>query len=256
MQQPTLSIIIITKNADKTINNCLNSLKFSNEIIVLDSGSSDRTQEICRQFTNLVFETDWQGFGIQKNRALEKATGDWVLSIDADEEITEELALEIQTVIREEKYTAFYLPRLSNYCGTWIKHGGWYPDYILRLWKRGTARFSDEIVHEKVIVEKGEIGYLKEPLLHYAYDNLESVLEKLNRYSTLGAQMAFEKGKKSSLSKAMVHGIATFLKSYILRLGFLDGKAGLILAVSNAEGCYYRYLKLMYLGEKNGVKGN
>jgi len=254
--QPTISVIIIAKNAEKTIYKCLNSLSFSSEIIVLDSGSTDQTKEICRQFTNLVFETDWQGFGIQKNRALEKATSDWVLSIDADEEISKELALEIQQIIREEKFTAFYLPRLSNYCGKWMKHGGWYPDYVLRLWKRGTARFSNDIVHEKVVVEKGETGYLKQPLLHYAYDNLESVLEKMNRYSLLGAQMAFEKGKKSSLRKAIVHGIGTFLKGYVLKLGFLDGKEGFILAVSNAEGCYYRYLKLMYLHKTDTVNHN
>jgi glycosyltransferase involved in cell wall biosynthesis len=247
--QPTLSVIIIAKNAEKTIYKCLNSLRFSNEMIVLDSGSSDRTKEICQQFTNLVFETDWQGFGIQKNRALEKATCEWVLSIDSDEEITEELALEIQKIICEEKYTAFYIPRLSNYCGRWMKHGGWYPDYVLRLWKRGTAHFTNDLIHEKVVVENGEIDYLKQPLLHYAYNDLNSVLNKVNSYSTIGAQMAFEKGKKSSLSKAVVHGLSTFVKSYFLKLGFLDGREGFILAVSNAEGCYYRYLKLFYLNQ-------
>jgi glycosyltransferase involved in cell wall biosynthesis len=247
--QPTISVIIIAKNAEKTINNCLNSLRFSNEIIVLDSESKDQTKEICRQFTNLVFETDWQGFGIQKNRALEKATCEWVLSIDSDEEIPKELALEIQQAIREEKFTAFYIPRLSNYCGKWMKHGGWYPDYVLRLWKRGTAHFTNDLIHEKVVVEKGETGYLKQPLLHYAYDDLNSVLQKMNSYSTIGAQMAFEKGKKSSLSKAILHGLATFIKSYFFKLGFLDGREGFILAVSNAEGCYYRYLKLLYLNQ-------
>jgi glycosyltransferase involved in cell wall biosynthesis len=224
-------------------------LRFSNEIIVLDSESKDQTKEICRQFTNLVFETDWQGFGIQKNRALEKATCEWVLSIDSDEEIPKELALEIQQAIREEKFTAFYIPRLSNYCGKWMKHGGWYPDYVLRLWKRGTAHFTNDLIHEKVVVEKGETGYLKQPLLHYAYDDLNSVLQKMNSYSTIGAQMAFEKGKKSSLSKAILHGLATFIKSYFFKLGFLDGREGFILAVSNAEGCYYRYLKLLYLNQ-------
>lgn len=247
--QPTISVIIIAKNTEKTINNCLNSLNFSNEIIVLDSGSKDQTKDICRQFTDLVFETDWQGFGIQKNRALEKATCEWVLSIDSDEEISKELALEIQQAIREEKFTAFYIPRLSNYCGKWMKHGGWYPDYVLRLWKRGTAHFTNDLIHEKVVVKKGETGYLKQPLLHYAYDDLNSVLNKVNSYSTIGAQMAFEKGKKSSLSKAILHGLATFIKSYFFKLGFLDGREGFILAVSNAEGCYYRYLKLLYLNQ-------
>lgn len=248
--QPTISVIIIAKNAEKTINNCLNSLGFLNEIIILDSGSSDRTKEICRQYTDLIFETDWQGFGIQKNRALEKATCEWILSIDADEEISKELALEIQQAIRKEKFTAFYMPRLSNYCGKWMKHGSWYPDYVLRLWKRGTAHFTNDLIHEKLVVKNGEIGYLKNPLLHYAYDDLNSVLNKVNSYSTIGAQMAFEKSKKSSLSKAILHGLSTFVKSYIFKLGFLDGREGFILAVSNAEGCYYRYLKLMYLNEK------
>ena len=246
---PTLSVIIITKNAGTHIAKCLESVKFANEIIIVDSGSTDDTVELCKKYTDKIFiRTDWQGFGVQKNRALKKAQCDWVLSLDADEEITLNLCDEIQSAILQSKYTAFRIPRLSRYCGRWITHS-WSSDYVLRLFKRDCAKFSNDLVHEKLELIQGNIGQLKNIILHYSYSSLEEVIDKSNVYSTAGAQMRFEKGESSSLKKAIFHGLWAFLRFYIFKKGFLDGREGFILAVSTAEVTYYRYLKLMYLQE-------
>jgi glycosyltransferase involved in cell wall biosynthesis len=244
-----LSVIIITKNEESNISQCLESVQWADEIIVLDSGSTDKTVSICRQFTQLVFETDWQGFGIQKQRALNKAMGDWVLSIDADEMITLELRAEIEHAISENKHDAFLLPRLSSYCGKCIKHGGWYPDYILRLFRREFGHFTDDVIHERVIVE-GKIGKLTAPILHESYSDLVEVLEKVNSYSSLNAQKLFERGAKSSLSKAIFRALWKFIQTYFIKVAFLDGQHGLMLAISSAEGVYYKYLKLLELQNK------
>lgn len=249
---PQLSVILITKNAATHLEACLTSVSFADEIIVLDSGSTDNTVAISRSFTPKVFTTDdWPGFGPQKNRALAKATGEWILSIDADEIVSVELQQEIQMAITSDSATAFRIPRQSCYCGRWIKHSGWSPDYVIRLFRRQSAHFSDELIHEKVLVLSGEIGTLTRPLWHYSFDSLEEVLKKINHYSSANAQMAYAKGQKSSLKTAIFHGLWAFIRTYILRRGFLDGREGFMLAVSNAEGTYYRYLKLMYLYEND-----
>lgn len=240
-----LSAIIITKNEEKNIKICLDSLAWVDEIIVLDSGSTDSTVSICKQYTGKVYETDWIGFGHQKNRALKYASGDWILSLDADEWITPELKDEILRIIQNPgSYEAFDIPRLSSYCGQYIHHSGWRPDYVTRLCRRGKARFSEQIVHEKMIVD-GKIGRLSNPIMHTSYKDLEHVLSKLNRYSTDGADLLRNEGKKSSLLKAVSHGLWSFLYTYIVRAGFLDGRMGFALAVYNAECTYYKYLKLM-----------
>ncbi len=193
---------------------------------------------------------DWPGFGVQKNRALGYATKDWVLSLDADERVTPELRAEIETILRSESASDAYLvPRLSNYCGRFMRHSGWYPDLLPRLFKRGKARFSDDLVHERLIIE-GDTGELKGMLLHYAFDDLEEVLHKVNQYSSAGAAMMQRRGRQASLSGAVLRGLWSFMRTYVLRGGFLDGREGFMLAVSNAEGTYYRYLKLMLLNRK------
>jgi glycosyltransferase involved in cell wall biosynthesis len=224
-------------------------VKWVDEIIVLDSDSTDETVSICRQFTPHVFETDWQGFGVQKQRALEKATGDWVLSIDADEIITPGLRTEIENAISQNQHDALLLPRLSSYCGKFIKHGGWYPDYILRLFRRELGHFTDDVIHERVIVE-GKIGKLTTPILHESYRDLSEVLEKVNSYSSLNAQKLFEHGAKSSLSKAIFRALWKFIQTYFIKAAFLDGQHGLMLAISSAESVYYKYLKLLELQNK------
>ena len=246
----SLSVIVITKNEALNIRDCLESVKWADEIIVVDSGSTDDTVAICREFTQHVYSHDWPGFGIQKNRALSYASKDWVLSLDADERITPELRTEIEATLRDGKAQGYEVPRLSSFCGRFMHHSGWYPDYVLRLFRRGTAHFSDNLVHEKLLMES-KPEKLKNLMLHYAFENLEEVMHKTNQYSTAGAQMQFQRGRSSSLSGAVVRGLWSFVRTYVLRAGFLDGREGFILAVSNAEGTYYRYLKLMLLNQKS-----
>lgn len=244
-----ISVTIITKNEEENIGRCLDSITWADEIVVLDSGSTDATVEICRRYTNKVYETDWIGFGQQKNRALKHASGEWILSLDADEWITQELREEIQAAISNPgNYSAFGIPRLSSYCGQYIRHSGWWPDYVVRLCRREMARFSEQIIHEKMIVE-GSVGRLSNPIMHLSYKDLDHVIEKLNRYTTDNAKMLHAEGAGSGLLKAVLHGLSSFIQSYILRAGFLDGRMGFILAVASAEHSYYKYLKLMMLNE-------
>lgn len=241
-----LSVIIITKNEAQHISRCLDSVKWADEIIVLDSGSDDNTVELCKTYTDKVFSTDWPGFGIQKQRALDKASGNWVLSIDADEQVSAVLRAEIELAMQNNQYDGFEIPRLSSYCGRNMKHGGWWPDYVLRLFKREAGKFSPELVHERVEVS-GKIAKLTQPLLHEAFINPEEVLHKINSYSSLGARKLYEAGKNTSLSEAIFKGFWTFFRTYVLKASCLDGRQGLMLAVSNAEGAYYKYVKLLEL---------
>lgn len=241
-----LSVIIITKNEALHIRRCLNSVSWADEIIVLDSGSEDETVSICKEFTPNVFVTDWPGFGLQKQRALDKASQKWVLSIDADEEITPSLKEEILKTIALGDFDGYQIPRLSSYCGREIKHGGWWPDYVMRLFKRDTGEFSSDLVHEQIIIN-GSIGKLNNPILHEAFINPEEVLTKVNSYSSLGAQKLFNNGKKITLAGAIIRGFWTFFRTYIIKASCLDGSEGLMLAISNAEGTYYKYLKLRSL---------
>lgn len=241
-----LSVIIITKNESEHITRCLKSVSWADEIIILDSGSTDNTVSLCQKFTPHVYETDWPGFGPQKQRTLDKATGNWVLSIDADEKISEELKAEIQQAMQQTNIQGFNIPRLSSYCGKQIKHGGWWPDYVLRLFQRSAGHFTDDLVHERAIV-KGSLQNLKNPILHEAFINPDEVLHKVNSYSTLGAKKLFNKGKSTSLGSAILKGFWSFFKTYILKASFLDGTHGLMLAISNAEGTYYKYIKLLDL---------
>ena len=244
-----ISVIIITKNEASHIGHCLESVAWADEIIVLDSGSSDDTVTICRQYTDKVYETDWPGFGAQKQRALDKATGNWILSIDADEIVTAELRADIEQALQQNKLDGYEIPRLSSYCGRQMRHSGWWPDYVLRLFRRNVGRFSEAVVHEKIIVD-GKVGRLKSPFIHDTAVNLEEILRKVNSYSSLGAQMLHEKGVKASLSKAVLKALWTFNRTYWINLGFLDGNQGLMLSISNAEATYYKYVKLLELQNK------
>lgn len=251
MSQPTLSVILITKNEAAVIRRALDSVTWADEIIVVDSGSSDGTVEICREYTDKVFVTDWPGFGPQKNRALDHASCDWVLSIDADEHLTPELVQEIRATIASSLADGYRLPRLSSYCGRYMHHSGWWPDKVLRLCRRSKGRFTDARVHERLVVD-GKVADLAGLVLHESFRSLDQVLDKVNHYSRESAQSLHERGRKAGLGTAIGHGLWAFIRTYLLRRGFLDGKEGFILSVSNAEGAYYRYLKLMYLNEAGG----
>jgi glycosyltransferase involved in cell wall biosynthesis len=250
---PTLSAIVITRNEAHNLHDCLQSLQgLVDEIIVVDSQSTDDTVAIALQHGAKISQPEgWPGFGPQKNRALDLATCDWVLSIDADERVTPELAAEIKQVLRASNdNVAYQIPRLSWYCGKFIQHAGWQPDYVLRLFERGSARFSDDLVHERVMVSSA-VRELKSSLLHYSFLNFSQVLDKVDRYSSASAVQMFKKGKKGSLKKAVLHGVWAFFRTYFIRRAFLDGAQGFALAVSNAEGTYYRYMKLWLLTKES-----
>ena len=247
--RPTLSAIVITRNEAHNLHDCLQSMHgLVDEIIVVDSQSTDDTVAIAQQHGAKVAQpADWPGFGPQKNRALDLATCDWVFSIDADERVTPALAAEIKQLLQlGEANAAYQVPRLSSYCGKFIHHAGWQPDYVLRLFKRDTARFSDDLVHERVVTIQPVIA-LQNHLLHYSYLNFSQVLSKVDAYSTASAKQAYARGKRSSVAGALGHGAWAFFRTYVIRRGFLDGAHGLALAISNAETSYYKYLKLWHM---------
>ena len=246
---PTLSVILITRNEEANLADCLASLEgIAQQIVVVDTNSSDRTLDIAKSYGAVIAQPqDWPGFGPQKNRALDLATGEWVLSLDADERLTPALKSEIVTAIHHSAHVdCFAIPRLSWYCGRFIRHSGWNPDYVDRLFQRGSARFSDDLVHERLL-HSGQVAKLENPMLHYSFMNYSQVLQKIDRYSTASAEQAFAKGKTSTPLKAVLHGAWSFFRTYFLRAGFLDGPQGFTLAMSNAQGTYYRYVKLWHL---------
>lgn len=245
---PTLSVIVIARNESRNIADCVRSADFADEVVVLDSGSTDDTVEQARAAgAKVSVAADWQGFGVQKNRALALAGGDWVFSLDADERITPVLRLQILAAIGSPQgHVAFSVNRRSSFCGQYMLHSGWYPDRVVRLFRRDAARFSDDLVHERVIAD-GTVGRLSGDLLHESMSDLESALVKLDRYSSAGARDLQRRGARASLASALGHGAWAFFRTYVLRRGFLDGALGFVLAVSIAEGTYYRYLKLWLL---------
>ena len=239
-----LSVIVITRNEARNIAPCLESVAFADEVVVVDWASTDDTVALARaKGATVVVTEDWPGFGPQKNRALQQATGEWVFSIDADERVTPELREAILAAMANPRFDAYEINRRSSYCGQYMRHSGWSPDWVVRLVRRGRGRFSDSLVHERFLPD-GPAGRLGGLLLHESMPDFESVIDKLDRYSTAGAQALMAKGVKGSLGKSLGHGLWAFLRTYVFRLGFLDGRLGLALAISNAEGTYYRYMKL------------
>lgn len=261
----TLSVIVITRNEAHNLHDCLQSVQgLAHEVVVVDSNSTDATRDIALQYGAVVVQpADWPGFGPQKQRALDMATCDWVLSLDADERVTPELAQEIRAVLDADRLeghrtqgasteptrAAYQMPRLSWYCGKFIHHSGWQPDHVLRLFPRTQAKFSNDLVHERVISHL-PLKTLRHHLLHYSYLNFSQVLSKTDAYSSASAQQAFAKGKRASVASAVGHGAWAFFRTYVMRAGFLDGAHGLALAISNAEASYYKYLKLWWLGQE------
>ena len=250
----SLTVTVITKNEAHNIAACLASVGFADQIVVLDSGSTDGTVDIAKALgAEVIVNADWQGFGVQKNRALALARHDWVLSIDADERLSPALQLEVQQALTDPQFAAYAVPRLSSFCGQYMRHSGWYPDYVVRLFRRGDAQFSSDLVHEKIIAQT-PVGRLKAELLHETYRNLEQMLDKSNAYSTAGASNALARGKSTSVTSAVAHGAWAFFRTYFLRLGFLDGRRGFLLAASVAQTTFWRYAKLCMLREQSDGK--
>lgn len=243
---PTISVAIITLNEETNIRRTLESVKWADEIVVVDSGSSDRTVEICRSYTDKIFHQEWLGFAGQKNQAIERTTGDWVLSLDADEPVEAALAEEIRAIIRSPHAAEGYrIPRKTYFLGKWMKYGGWYPDLNLRLFRRGKGRFEERAVHEAVKVE-GTIGVTRNAIEHHAYPDLASYMTSINSYSSLAVKVMAQKritGFKRSWFIILFRPIFTFVLKYIFRLGFLDGKHGLILNLFHAYYVFAKYAK-------------
>lgn len=250
---PRISAVLIAANEAINIGACLDGLRWCDEIVVVISNSRDATAEIARASGARVVETpDWPGFGLQKQRALELATGDWILSIDADERVSSALRDEIRSTVAQAgaNQYVYALPRLSAYCGRFIHHGGWWPDPVIRLAPRGAVRFSEDLVHERLLTTL-PTHQLQSPLLHYSFRNFSDVLRKIDQYSELGAQQAKQRGKRATVGKALRHAMWAFFRTYLIKRSCLDGAQGLALAISNAEGVYYRYLKLWLLDQPN-----
>ena len=243
-----LSAIIITRNEARNIAACLDSVAFCDERIVVDCGSDDETVKIAAAAGATVVTRPWTGFGAQKNFALSQARGDWALSIDADERVPAALAAEILSTIRAASACGYEIGRLSTFLGRPMRHSGWFPDYVLRLFRREKARFSDDLVHERVICE-GPIGRLAGVLDHHPVLRLEEALRRVDSYSTAGAEM-LAASRRVSFSSGITHGMWSFLRAYVVKLGFLDGREGFLLAVANAEGTYYRYMKAWLAGRQ------
>jgi glycosyltransferase involved in cell wall biosynthesis len=251
---PTISAVIITKDEARNILDCLASVAFCDEVIVVDSGSTDGTVEMARSRGAKVVHRDFAGFGPQFNYAASLATCDWVLSVDADERITPELVAEIKRAVAYGRADGYELSRLSSFCGRQMRHSGWYPDYVLRLWKRGRARWNDVLVHPRPRCD-GSVERLSGHLIHHAVLRLEDTLSRMDRYSTAGAQQMTADGRRVTFFSGIGRGAWTFLRTYILRGGFLDGREGFMLAVANAEGTYYRYMKAWLMQrDKTGAR--
>jgi glycosyltransferase involved in cell wall biosynthesis len=245
-QQDTLTIVIVAKNEARNIGDCVASASFADEVLVLDSNSSDPTPALAEQAGARVVRTDWPGYGPQVARGFALAKSDWVLSLDADERISEALRDEIRAAIRSGAHDGYRIPRLSEFCGKFIRHSGWRPDHTLRLGRRALSGFTDHFLHAHMTVN-GSIGELKTDIIHYSYPDIHDVLEKLDRYSSGHARDMSARGKSASVPQALLHGVFAFVRTYFFRLGFLDGQHGLMLAVYNAEYTYYKYIKLMFL---------
>jgi len=247
-----LSVAIITKNEEDNILSCLQSISFAGQIVVVDSGSTDNTLKIAADFGCEIYSEEWRGFGPQKQLAIEKCRLPWILVLDADERIPPDAADIIKKIVTnpDVKETGFSFPRKNYFQGRWIKHAGWWPDRIIRLFRKGAGKMSNAVVHESVEVE-GDIGVLDTVIEHYTESRLSKIIQKIDRYSTLGAETAFKEGKNCTTGGAFLRAFFTFVQDYFFRLGILDGMPGLTLAVTDSVNKFFKYAKLSELNKKN-----
>ncbi len=242
----SISVCVVTKNEAHNIVACLTSVAWADEIIVIDSESTDNTVELCRRFTDKITVMPWQGCGPQREIIYASATCDWVLLLDADERVTPQLAAEIQAILKNPTCNAYEIPFQSYYCGKRIRFGDWMNEKHIRLLKRDQCKIIPRLVHFGLEVN-GKVGRLQHCIIHYSFPNVTTVINKMHSYSTAGALHKFNEGKTASFGSAVGHGLFAFLRGYIFRFGFLDGRQGFMLAVSNAEGAYYKYVKMLEL---------
>jgi glycosyltransferase involved in cell wall biosynthesis len=246
-----LSAVLITRNAANVLEPCLESLAFADDIVIVDSGSTDRTAEIASARGARLVQKEWLGFGRQKQFAVEQAKHDWVLCVDADERISPTLATSIQAALAAPVSPVYRMPRRNRFLGRWLAHGEGYPDWSPRLFNRQNARWSDDLVHEKVLYAVTP-GTLAGDLMHDSADDLAIYLERQNRYTTLAARQAFEQGKSAGIAHLALSPVVRFIKFYVLRLGFLDGLPGLLHISIGCMNSYLKYAKLIELRRAEG----
>lgn len=252
MEKVPLSVAIITANEEKNLPRALKSIAFASQVVIVDSESRDRTREIAEEAGCEVFIRKWPGgFGDQKQFAVDRCREKWILVLDADESIPPETAEKIKEIClsSDQRYAGYSFPRKNFFQGHWVRHAGWWPDRVVRLFRKGRGRMSSASVHEAVLVE-GAVYPLDTPIEHYTESDLTRILEKINRYSTLGAEVAFQEGRTATAGGAVLRALAVFLHNYFLRLGLLDGSAGLTLAVTDAINKFFKYAKLAQMTQK------
>jgi len=247
-----LSVAIITMNESRNLPDCLNSIAFADQVVVVDSGSSDDTLQIAADFGCDVYTEPWMGFGRQKQLAVDKCSHNWVLVLDADERIPRETATIIQDIVLQNAARAagYSFPRKNYFQGRWIRHLGWWPDHLVRLFQKNRGHMTDAQVHEGVAVD-GPVEMLSVPIEHFTESRLSQILLKIDQYSTLGAKDAFAEGKNGTVWGATLRAILTFLQNYILKLGFLDGRQGLTLSITDAINKFFKYAKLSELTQNS-----
>jgi glycosyltransferase involved in cell wall biosynthesis len=251
----TLSVALITRNEAANLPSTLASVRWANEIVVVDSGSTDATLAIARDAGARIFEEPWKGFAAQKNSAIAHCAGDWILSLDADEEVSSELAQEIQTLLAgEPAFSAWRIPRLNHFLGCPLRHGGYWPDPKLRLFRRGAAQFADRPVHE-IMEAAGPVSRLRGPLIHHCYPTLSDYIEHMNRYSSIAAEALAASGRAGRswlwlAWNALLNPAATFLYNYVFRLGFLDGRAGLLQHINHSFYIHWKFAKAWSLAKE------
>ncbi len=250
-----LTVITITRDEERNIAECLESVRWADQRIVVDSGSRDRTVELARRFTSDIYTIDWQGYGHARNFALDRAAGEWILWLDADERVPGDLAEEIQRLMQDDgkEYDGYAVARRAYFLGKWIKHCGWYPSRVVRLFRKDHGRFSETRVHERLEL-RGSVGLLHHDLLHYTDAHLQQYLTKFNKYTTLAAEDMASQGKSFRLWDLLIRPPFLFFKMYLLRLGFLDGMHGFVLSVLSSAYVFTKYAKLWDLA-RNGSRG-
>lgn len=240
-----LSIAMITHNEEENIRVALDSVTWADEIVVVDAFSTDRTPDICRQYTDKVFSVEWLGFSEQKNKAVSMTTHEWIFILDADECVTEELRKEIEEIIKDKSSKdGYFVPRKNYFSGRWIKHGGWWPDYTVRLFRREKGSFEMREVHESIKIN-GRTGYLNHPIEHYTYRDSDDYRKRMRIYSTLAARELFKQGRRANILDITFRPVAAFFRMFFLQLGIFDGIYGIIIAYLYSLYTYEKYKKLL-----------
>lgn len=249
--KPLLSAVVITKNEEKNISRCLSSLSFCDEIVIVDSGSTDATCKMASELGAKVIQQDWLGYAGQKNFGNSQAKGDWILSLDADEEVSPALRDQIMRAVQSNDYLAYKIPRKTFHTGQWIKYGGWYPNALVRLFRKDSGSWGGDEVHEAFECT-GKTGALSEPLIHHSFSSFHEQCIKNNEYSTLGAKRLKRVGRQYSFLSLIIRPPLKFFETFVLKRGFLDGKRGYIISVMAAHSVFLKWAKLWELesGEK------